>query len=82
MDFNKNELHIIKFISFYKIIAIFCMILGCLGMPYGIYFSFSQRQSYAEAYLDNALIAASFTVLTMGYLMYCFARIIEKMKSI
>jgi hypothetical protein len=56
------------------------MIFGSLGVPFGLYISFSRPKPYTGAYLNNALIAASIAVLGMGYLMYCFVKIIEKFK--
>lgn len=81
MDFNKNELHIIKFIRFYKMFSVGAMIFGSFGIPFGLYIFFSRPKPYAGTYLNNALIAASFAVLGMGYMMYCFVKIIEKFKK-
>lgn len=81
MEFNKNELHILKYLTFYKFLSIGCMILGGLGVPFGLYISFSRPKPYAGAHLNNALIGASIVVLGMGSLMYCFVKIIEKFKK-
>jgi hypothetical protein len=81
MDFNKNELHILKFLWFYRLVSIGCMILSSLGIPFGLYISFSRPKPYVGTYLNNALIGASIVVLGMGYLMYCLVKIIEKFKT-
>jgi hypothetical protein len=81
MDFNKNELHLLKFLWFYKLLSIGCMIFGSLGIPFGLYISFSRPKSYAGTYLNNALIGASMVVLGMGYVMYCLVKIIDKFKK-
>jgi uncharacterized membrane protein (DUF485 family) len=56
------------------------MIMGSIGIPYGIYFYFIYAKSYMEVWLNNALIGASIAILAMGYLMYSFLRIIGKFK--
>jgi hypothetical protein len=80
MELNKNELHILKWLSFYRKLSIGCIVFGGIGIPYGLYYYFFHTKSYAEGYLNNALIAASIVVLGMGYLMYSFVKIIEKLK--
>jgi hypothetical protein len=57
------------------------MILGSVGIPFGLYIFFSSPKPYAGAHLNNALIGASIVVLGMGSLMYCFLQIIEKFKK-
>jgi hypothetical protein len=76
MEFNKHELRVLKRILFYKVISISCMIFGCLGIVYGL-FIFNSK-TYVEMCLNNALIAASVTVIAMGYLMFFFLKIIQK----
>jgi len=78
MEFNRNELHILKYLTFYKLVSIGCMILSSINIVYGLYFFFWHAKSYVA--LSNALIGASIVVLGMGYLMYCFSKIIEKFK--
>jgi hypothetical protein len=80
MEFNKNELHLLKYLRFYKLLPIFSMIFGGIGIPYGVYFSFYHAKSYTERALNNALIGASIAVLGIGYIMYCLVKIIEKFK--
>lgn len=81
MKFSKNELHLIRYLSFYNLFPIASMIFGGLGIPYGFYCSFFHAGSYVEAYLNNALIGASVALLSVGYLMYCFVKIVEKIKK-
>ena len=56
------------------------MIFGGIGIPYGVYFCFFHARTYTERALNNALIGASIALLGMGYVMYCFVKIIEKFK--
>lgn len=80
MEFNKNELHILKYLRFYKLLSIGCMIFGSCGIPFGFYVFFYHTMTYKEIRLNNALIGASISVLAMGYLMYLFLKLIEKFK--
>jgi len=82
MEFNKNELHTLKYLSFYKILSISIMIISSLNILYGLYFSFYRIKSSGEIHLNNALIGASIVVLGMGLMMYSFIKIIEKFKKI
>jgi uncharacterized membrane protein HdeD (DUF308 family) len=79
MKFTKSELHILKYLTVYKLISIGCMVLGIINTVCGLYVFFSRAKSYMS--LNNALIGASIVVLGMGYLMYCFVKIIEKFKK-
>jgi hypothetical protein len=54
------------------------MILASVNILSGLYFFFSHAKSYPEILLNTA---ASVIVLGMGYLMYCFVKIIEKFKN-
>lgn len=78
MEFNKNELHILKFLSLYKAIAVFSMVFGILAIPYNLYYPLFSSQSCA--YSSNALIGASMVVLGMGYILHCFVRLIGVFK--
>jgi hypothetical protein len=79
MEFNKNELHILKFIRTYQIISIGCMIFGIIGILSGLYNYFSSPKPYDNIYLNNQLIGISISVLGMGYLMHNFTKFIEKL---
>jgi hypothetical protein len=77
VEFNSNDLHILRFLSFYRVFSIFSMVFGLLGVPIGLYFRF---RSELCAYSDNALITASIVVLAMGYMLHCFVRLIGVFK--
>jgi len=77
MEFNSNDLHILRFLSLYKAISIVCMVFGILGIPFGLYLRF---RSELCAYSDNALIGASVAVLGMGYMLHCFVRLVGVFK--
>ncbi len=81
MDFNKNEMHILKYLRSYRLLSIGCMIFGGVGIPFGFYNYYIHNRPYSGAYLNNALIAASFVVVALGYLMYCLTNIIHKYEN-
>lgn len=81
MEFDKNELHILKYIVFYKFVSIGCTVFGGLGIFYGSWILLFREKPCGEGHLNNALIGASVAVLGMGYLMYCFVKIIEKFRK-
>lgn len=80
MELTKNEKHILKYCSRYKLLSIASMLFGIINIPYGFYFSKVKVTTYQESKLNAALIGASIVVVGMGYLMCCFLKIIEKMK--
>ncbi len=78
MEFNKNELHMLNVLSLYKALAIVYMVFGIVGIPFGLYLRSSRWQ--ACAYLNNALIGASIAVLGLGYILYCFVKLVGVFK--
>ena len=76
MNFDKNELHILKNLSFYKKLSIMIMVASIWLFLFGVYVIVFMRHDLK----DNALIAAAIVVLSCGYLMFLYTKIIEKFK--
>ncbi len=76
MNFDKNERHILKYVSFYRRFSIVVIVAGSLLILLGIYVIIFKGQTPK----DNALTAAALVTLCCGYLMLSFTRIIEKFK--
>ena len=81
MELNRNELHILKYLPFYKLLSVALMILSGLGIPFGLYANFFRATTEGETLLNNALIGASIVVLGISYLMFHFSKIIEKLRN-
>jgi hypothetical protein len=78
VELNKNELHILKHLAWYKAASISSMVFGVLGVPFGVYARLFLSQCCA--YLNNALIAASVAVAAMGYMILSFVLLIGVFK--
>jgi len=76
MHFDNNEAYILKHLSLYKNLSIVIMSVSTLLFLFGVYLIFFKE----HAGRDNALTAAAIVVLTCGYLMFCYIKIIEKFK--
>jgi hypothetical protein len=81
MELNKSEIHILKYLPFYRLLSIVLMIFSGLGIPFGLYANFFRPTTSGETLLNNALIGASIVVLGISYLMFSQLRIIEKLKE-
>ena len=81
MQFDKDDLHILRCLKFYKILSIVCTILGGLAIPQSLWAIFFYIESRSVVRLNLALIGASLVVMAMGYLMYCLIKIIDKFKK-
>lgn len=78
MNFDKNERHILKYLSFYKRFSIIVMAVSSSLALFGVYVILFKGQTPK----DNALTGAAVVVLGCGYLMFHYIRIIEKFKRI
>jgi len=76
MNFDKNELHILNNLSFYKKLSIMTMVASIMLFLFGVYVIVFMRHDLK----DNALTAAAIVVLGCGYLMFLYIKIIEKFK--
>lgn len=74
MNFDKNEHHILKNLSFYKNLSIAVMLASVMLLLFGFYLIFFAEHTGR----DKALTAAALVVLSCGYLMFCYIKIIEK----
>jgi hypothetical protein len=77
VDLNKNDLHLLRFLPFYRGVSIFFTAFGLFAIPYSVYVRLT---SGSCMFLNNALIAASITVAAMGYMTFCFLRLIGTYK--
>jgi hypothetical protein len=76
MHLDKNEAYILKHLSLYKNLSIVIMSVSALLFLFGVYLIFFKEHTGR----DNALTAAAIVVLSCGYLMFCYIKIIEKFK--
>jgi hypothetical protein len=75
MNFDKNETYILKHLSLYKNTSIFIMVGSALAFIYpGLYIIIFKEPTGR----DYSLTAAAIVMLTCGYLMFCYIKIIEK----
>ncbi|GEM_PF-713300 len=76
MNFDKNEHYILKNLSSHKKLSIMIMVASTLLFLFGVYVIIFKGQTPK----DNALTAAAIVVLSCGYLMFLYIKIIEKFK--
>jgi len=81
MEFSKNEVKVLQRLRAYKLLSVACMALGGLGIPQGLWAILFGRKPPSEGLYEVALMGASLVVLGMGYLMFSFVRIIEKLQK-
>ena len=81
MNLDKNEIHILKYLRAYKYSSAFAIVFGGFMLFWNLYVRFYKTQSQADTYLQNQLIGASIVVVGMGYLMWHFIKLIDKIKT-
>lgn len=79
MHMNKNELHTLKYLSFYKCFLIASMCISASGIPLGLYARYYRFHMESQLRLNDALIGASMVVLGLSYMSYHFLKLIEKL---
>ena len=79
IQLNKNDVHILKYLAFYKVLSISVMVISGLLNLSQIYARFFKDKSEGETILINALIGSALVVFTCGYFMHLFLRLIEKL---
>lgn len=79
MEFNRNELNVLRHLRAYKLLSFVCMVLGGFGIPQSLWAIVFGRKASSEVLYEVMLMGASLVVLGMGYLMSSFLRIIEKL---
>ncbi len=78
MNFDKNERHVLRHLSFYRGFSIVVIAGSFLLALFGVYVIVFKGPTPK----DNALTAAALVVLGCGYLMLVYTRIINKLKGI
>jgi len=81
MNLDKNEIHILKHLREYKYFSACAMVFGAFMLLWNLNGRFYKTQSQADIYLQNQLIAACIVVVGMGYLMWHFIKLINKIKN-
>jgi len=78
MNFNKNDRHILNYLWFYKGLSIAVMVISSLLILFGLYLIIFKGHTPA----DIALTGAALVVLSCGYLMFSYIKLIKKFKQV